>query len=345
MISGADDYPHPVPPQAFMTWKENWVFPAIDPRTRVASLFHFSLRPGLGEGIFSAKFAIGDFAHTYVGRSPVPADLPAFHPVADERLSFSVVDPGRSFRILYASDELDAAIDYEARFPAFDFEDGPPAPETSDLGEIGRHVFPFHHYEQALTHSGQILVKTGDLAGQRFDVSGYANRDHSWGWRDDFGFRYHHWLCASFSDRYVGGAMMREVHYPSGPKHGGFVASERGVDPVVEVRPPKSGWPTENMLLPDLRGDVTYDVVSTLGSVEQVTVHLDRRYGRLHLDARAPDRVRSYQDVLTFCDATLRSTGETGTAVLEIGTYLEGSELVEQARAQSRRRRAGAGAQ
>ena len=26
-----DDYPHPVPPQAFQIWRENWVFPAVDP--------------------------------------------------------------------------------------------------------------------------------------------------------------------------------------------------------------------------------------------------------------------------------------------------------------------------
>ena len=50
MVTPEDDYPHPVPPQAFMTWKENWVFPAVDTEQRVASLFHFSLRPGAGRG-------------------------------------------------------------------------------------------------------------------------------------------------------------------------------------------------------------------------------------------------------------------------------------------------------
>ena len=58
MIAPEDDFPHPVPPQAFMTWKENWVFPALDTEQRVASLFHFSLRPGEGEGIFTAKFCL-----------------------------------------------------------------------------------------------------------------------------------------------------------------------------------------------------------------------------------------------------------------------------------------------
>ena len=39
MITPQDDFPHPVPPQAFMTWKENWVWPAVDTESRVASLF------------------------------------------------------------------------------------------------------------------------------------------------------------------------------------------------------------------------------------------------------------------------------------------------------------------
>ena len=33
MVTPEDDFPHPVPPQAFMTWKENWVFPAVDTET------------------------------------------------------------------------------------------------------------------------------------------------------------------------------------------------------------------------------------------------------------------------------------------------------------------------
>ena len=49
------------------------VFPAVDTEQRVATLFHFSLRPGRGEGIFTAKLSIDDWEHRYVGRSPVPA--------------------------------------------------------------------------------------------------------------------------------------------------------------------------------------------------------------------------------------------------------------------------------
>ena len=172
MVAPEDDFPHPVPPQAFMTWKENWVFPAVDTEKRVASLFHFSLRPGEGEGIFTAKFCIDDWEHRYVGRSPVPADLTTFVPVANEKITFEVVTPGERFHISYISDELDADIWYTGRFPSWDFDDGPLAPGDSILGERGRYVFHFHHYEQALLHEGTITVKAGPRAGETIEVVG-----------------------------------------------------------------------------------------------------------------------------------------------------------------------------
>src|SRR5215216_4192880 len=104
MATPQDDFPHPVPPQAFMVWKENWVFPAVDTERRVATLFHFSLRPGEGEGIFTAKFNVDGWEHRYVGRSPIPEDLTQFVPVENEKIRFVVEEPAKRFRITYASD-------------------------------------------------------------------------------------------------------------------------------------------------------------------------------------------------------------------------------------------------
>ena len=101
MISPRDDLPHPVPPQAFMTWKENWVFPAVDPRNRTACLFHFSLRPAVGEGIFTAKFCVDGEEYRYVGRSSIPSDIQTMSPVENERVRFEVVKPGERFALKY----------------------------------------------------------------------------------------------------------------------------------------------------------------------------------------------------------------------------------------------------
>jgi hypothetical protein len=332
-----DDLPHPVPPQAFMTWKENWVFPALDQERRAATLFHFSLRPAAGEGIFTAKLCLDGWEHRYVGRSPVPRDVTELHPVANERLSLEVVEPGERFRIVYASDELDAELEYTGRFPTYDFAEGPRAPGESVLGDIGRCVFPYNHCEQSLVHEGRLAVKAGPLAGETLEVGGFACRDHSWGWRDDLGFREHHWVCASFGDRYVQGSVMRETSYPHGPKSGGWISTAAGNDPVVDVDTSAAYWLAQNEPLPVLDRDVRYRIRTVGGSDTAVVAHLEEDYGRLYLNARSPDRTQVYQDVQIFCDYTREETGERGCGVLEVGKFVTGADVVERTRASASR--------
>ena len=329
MVTPEDDFPHPVPPQAFMTWKENWVFPAVDTEQRVASLFHFSLRPGEGEGIFTAKFAVDAWEHRYVGRSPIPQDLTSFVPVANEKITFEVPEPGRRMQIAYRSEELDADIRYTARFPAWDFDDGPLAPGESVLGDRGRLVFHFHHYEQALLHEGTITIKAGPRAGETIEVSGYSNRDHSWGWRQDLTFRHHHWLCASFEDRYVQGTVMNETCYPHGDKVGGWISTEAGNDGVVSIDTSDAYWLASGEPLPSLDRDVRYRVTTADGQIASVTAHIAGDLGRLYLNARSPDRSQVYQDVQIFCEMTLEETGQRGAGVLELGKFYDGPNAAE----------------
>jgi hypothetical protein len=329
MVRPEDDYPHPVPPQAFMTWKENWVFPAVDTERRVASLFHFSLRPAHGEGIFTAKFCIEDWEHRYVGRSPVPRDLTELVPVQNEKIVFEVVEPARQFRITYRSDELDADVLYTARFPTWDFDDNALAPGDSPLGERGRGVFHFHHYEQGLRHEGTVTLKAGPRAGETIELAGYANRDHSWGWREDLTFNHHHWLCASFEDRYVQGTVMNEQCYPDGDKPGGWVSTAAGNVAVDAVDTSDAYWLAPGEPLPQLDRDVRYRLTTRDGETQTVVAHIASDYGRLYLNARNADRTVVYQDVQVFCDMTLEETGQRGSGVLEIGKLYEGPDAGE----------------
>lgn len=329
MVEPEDDYPHPAPPQALMVWKENWVFPAIDVDERVATLFHVSLRPGQGEGIFTAKLCVDGWEHRYVGRSPVPADPTELVPVRNERLVLEIVEPAERFRIAYRGEELDADVEYTARFPTWDFDDNALAPGDSPLGERGRGVFHFHHYEQALLHEGTITLRAGPRAGETIRVSGYANRDHSWGWRQDLTFRHHHWLCASFADRYVQGTVMNELCYPHGDKHGGWVSTSEGNVAVAEVDTSDAYWLAPGEPLPRLDRDVRYRVITADGETRTVVAHLAGDVGRLYLNARSPDRSQVYQDVQVFCPMTLEEDGLEGAGVLELGKFYDGPDAAE----------------
>lgn len=327
MVEPVDDFPHPIPPQAFMTWKENWVFPAVDRDNRASALFHFSLRPALGEGIFTAKFQVEDQNFRHVSRSPVPRDLADFHPIADDHVQFTILEPGHRFRLQHEGDEIRADLTYTARWPAWDFEDGPRV-EGSTLGDIGNVVFPFHHYEQALEAQGTLEILHGPLAGRTVEFSGWGNRDHSWGWRDEFQFRHHHWLCASFSDRFVEGSVMRETSY-DGEKVGGWVSTDAGNDATVDMDCSQAYWLAPGEPLGDPREDVTYTVTTASGEEHVVTAHLADDFGRLFLNARSEDRNEIYEDVQMFLEFTHQGTGERGVGVLEIGKYNRGEGVAD----------------
>lgn len=328
MIGVREDLPHRVPPQAFMTWKENWVFPGVDPDQRVAVLFHISLRPTDGEGIFTAKFTINGWEHRWVGREPVPSQVEDFVPVRGGRLRFDVEAPMERFRLRYRSDELEADVTFTARFAPWDFDAGVRAPGPSTMGELGRTVFPFHHYEQALAMAGTIRISDGPRAGETLTIAGYGNRDHSWGFRDDHSFVEHHWLCASFDDAYVQGTVMHETSYPH-PKFGGWVSSEGRNTGVVHVDRREAYWLEPNEPFGAIDRDITYRLTLEDGSVRAITAHLEKPYARLFLNFRSADRARAYQDQQMFCDISDADTGARGVGVLEIGKRLMGPGIAD----------------
>jgi len=337
VIEPRDDFPHPVPFQAFMTWKENWVFPALDLSEEVATLIHLSLRPALGEGIFTAKFNVKGEKFRYVGRSPVPTDLENFVPVRDERLTFEVIDPGKRFHVVYDGPDVHADLHYTGRWEPWDFADGPKPPGESSVGPIGLSVFPFNHYEQALAMTGTLTVRDGALAGHTISIEGFGNRDHSWGWRDDFMFRHHHWVCASFDDLYVQGSSMLETSYPD-LKHGGFVSTDAGNRATAHVDSSDAYWLAENEELPPFDRDVTYTITTVDGESHTVTAHISDALAKLYLNARSDDRSMVYQDCQIFCRYT-HADGRQGSGVLELGKMLRGTGIAD---AVGRHRRGGA---
>lgn len=323
MISDADDRPHQIAPQVYMPWKENWCFSGVDPENATAVVWHISLRPTEGEGIFTCKVSGPDIEHRYVGRSPIPSDPADMQDISDGRLALQIVKPLEEFQLHFSDEEREIECLFTNRFSVFDFADGALAPGRSPIGDLGRHVFPFHHYEQAM----RFTMRISDASGER-TFSGFGNRDHSWGWRNDFGFQSHHWVCANFPSRYVQGSTMIDVTYP-GRKHGGFISTDSGNTPVIAVDVSDTYWEEPfDEPLPELEHDVSYVLLDSTGETTRVTAHLADAYRRLYLNARHPNRNQVYQDVQVFCPFSL-STGEEGHGLLELGKRLLGEGIAD----------------
>ena len=319
------DRPHPVPPPGPVPWKENWCFAGVDPIRRTAMVWHVSLRPHDGEGIFTCKLDGPGVRIRHVGRAAWDGDAPSVA-LGDGRMRVDVVEPHRRFALAYRGDDgVTFDADLTARFEPFDFADGTLAPGPSPIGELGRHVFPFHHYEQGMEFAA-VVHQPG---GEPIDLAGWANRDHSWGWRDDFGFRGHHWICASFDDAYVQGSSMIDTTYPD-RKFGGFVSTADGNDPVVSIDLSASYWehPADHPL-PAFDHDVTYALTTAGGTTVELTAHLADHFRILYLNARHPDRSQLYQDAQIFCPYTRHDTGQRGAGLLELGKHLAGPGIAD----------------
>ena len=145
--------------------------------------------------------------------------------------------PGDAPRVAFASDEVTVELQFTGRFGVFDFADGPLAPGESTLGEIGRHVFPFHHYEQGLDVRGVVRFASGEVV----DVAGARQP------RPLVGLPRRLRLPPSPLDQrelrglFIGGSAMVETSY-DGLKHGGAVATADGHDPIVEVDESDAYW-------------------------------------------------------------------------------------------------------
>jgi len=327
-MSQAQDFPHTVPPEAFMPWKENWFFVGVDVESRIATSIHWSLRPQTELGVLSAKFVVDGREFRYTNKAEIPKQLAGFHPVADERLSLEIVEEGARYRITYTSPELDADIRYTGRFDTFDFGDGVDNPGQSAYGESGRKVFPFEHQEQALDVEGTIVLH--EEGGDRtLQVGGWASRDHSWGFRDDHTFVNHHWICASFPERFVQGTAMHESSY-DGMKYGGFVSSAAGNVPVQSIDVTRTYWGTDDVEpLPRIDRDVTYVLRTSAGEEIEVVAEVGSDFGRLDLNFKSSDRTEAYEDRLIFCRFSIPATGEVGNGVLEVGKHLRGPAVAD----------------
>lgn len=330
MITQREDYPHEPHQWALMTWKENWCFTGVDLSTGVGFVFHVSLRPQHGEGIFSVKLdGIIDGERVRiksVERQPIGRNPSLLAAVASDRTKLNIEEPHRKFRLTYLGTEGSLDVDFTGRFEPFDFADGALAPGTSTLGEIGRHVFPFHHYEQGLAFRASFTPRDGINGGRTIVLNGFGNRDHSWGWRDDFGFQHHHWICANFSDRFVQGSVMQERSY-DGIKYGGFVGQSSGNTAVLHVDTASAYWGTANdRPLPTLDRPVTYRIRDTAGNDHVITALLDQSVARNFLNARREDGTAVYEDCQMFCPFKDEATGELGAGVLEVGKMLEHPE-------------------
>jgi hypothetical protein len=177
------DYPRPLTAQ----WKENWYFNFIDRERSAWGINHVSIMRRQQEGRFSAFHVVDGEALMYSNVIPIGDD---FSELTDGKLKFEFREPFRSFRLSFQGPRHQVELDYEARFPIFDYA------MARRPGRGG--PMALEHYEQALTVKGKMVKE-----GKTRELSCLGHRDHSWGYRNESKITGWNWVAIQFADKTV----------------------------------------------------------------------------------------------------------------------------------------------
>jgi hypothetical protein len=75
MTTTHDDRPHPVPPFAFLRYKENYFFIVMDQRNDIYGIAHLNNEPLFNRSRFTFNLNVKGQAFRYANEVPLPANF------------------------------------------------------------------------------------------------------------------------------------------------------------------------------------------------------------------------------------------------------------------------------
>lgn len=311
MTTTHDDYPHPVPPIAFLRWKENYFFILMAPASNVFGILHFNNEPGFDRSRFTCNLTVRGEAFEYHNATPLPADFEMARELSDGRLSLRFVQPHQHFEIKLATETVQAELRFTAHFPTFDFSAcATAAPENVSFREVSTlgYNLPYNHQQQALRASGWVKAH-----GETIMIEGSGYRDHSWVMRSDAGVARHVWCGFTFPERAFGIKILSSQARPGITAKEGYVSDADGARALRAINLEFSGARPDG-----LPARVIHDVTDVYGKRFVLTSSVAERFGAVPLVSEAAPGRPAYRIVENFCPVHLES-GEAGIALVEIG--------------------------
>jgi hypothetical protein len=232
-----DEYTHPL--EAAENFNESMYFNLFDPERKLGGWFRLANRPNEGKGEMSICLYLPDGRIAFMFKRPECTHNDAFdnggmrfevlEPFKRVRLSYEgsvcllenpmdMMDPGKAFKtnpIVKAS----LALDFEGVSPMFGGE--PVKEDGSKIEEKAEEAFARGHYEQHMAGAGVLT-----LGEERFELSGYGLRDHSWGPRYWQNIAWYRWLPMNFGRDFA--MMLSIVTRPDGQQRMGGMVLENG---------------------------------------------------------------------------------------------------------------------
>jgi hypothetical protein len=313
-----DDVPHPVPPTAYLRYKENWFWIFVDVRNQIFGMSHFNYEPGFGRGRVSCNMLVRGELFQYGNEIPFPENFAYSKEIGDDKLKVRFIEAHSQFEFALASDALDVQLNLRKHAPTFDYEAftaaNPDKPSMKEIATLGTNIM-FHHQQQALTMKGTLQVKSGKLKGEKFNIDAVAYRDHSRAIRCDNMSLKHTWSFLYFPNRVFGVVGLTGVLRPSVVSNEGYVYdNDGGMRSLKDIEIVSEGKSDE--FLPE---NIRFKMTDVLGNAYTVVADIKNRYGNVPLAVEKPaPGLQAYRIYENF--VPLKSgTGEEGYALVEIG--------------------------
>jgi hypothetical protein len=316
MTSMHDDLPHPVPPFAYLRWKENWFFIIMDPQRSVHGVVHFNFEPAHDRARFSCHMSVHGKAYKYLNELRFPDPFSWTREIGDERLRLHFVKPSAIFKLTLSSADISFDLTFEASLPAFDFAAcrfaAPDVPSFQEVMTLGTNL-PYNHQQQALTVHG--TLSTGERGAVAIQIAGVAYRDHSWCMRSDGAVASHTWSALHLGRRAFGVKRIHTVSRPDVWAREGYVSDAQGQRVLKEIDVLYEGRAADG-----LPQTVRFELGDVFGARYTVNCDISGRYAQVPLVAEKPGPGGVYAITENFCACVLEQTGETGCALVEIGS-------------------------
>jgi len=324
MRTNHDDLPHPVPPIAYLRWKENYFFVVICQKQNVFGICHINNEPGFNRSRFTLNLSVRGTLHSYASEQEFPSDFAMSKQLSDGTLTITIHRSDSHFGVVLTSNDMKVDLQFKARLPSFDFGackyGAPDMYSFKEASTFGTNL-PFEHIQQAMTIEGGVTL---DGTGETIALDGYGYRDHSWGMRCDNRIAWHTWSALNFSDRAFGVMTLQSLGRQGITAKEGYVVDASGARVLksIEVKPIAEGKDS----LPE---KLVYEVTDVYGQRYILEANVSERFGQVALIPEKAPATGGYQVTENFCRIMQRGCAEFGIGLVELGYSPNRRELTE----------------
>lgn len=322
-----DDRPHPIPPFAYLRYKENYFFILFSEVSDVYGVIHLNFEPGFNKARFTCNLTVRGKLYKYENATEFPAEFELSEQLSDGRLTLKFIAPHQQFDFTFNSDEIEMEASFTRRQPTFDYSAcRTAAPEMSSFQEVLTYGLnlPYNHQQQGLNLSGSLTLKE---SGETLVLDGTGYRDHSWVMRADAAVARHSWCGINFPELTFGIKTIKTLHRADMLGREGYVADAQGARALRSIRTRTEGEGPDGQ-----PGIFIHELVDVLGNEYEIRSDIANRVGDVTLISEAATTRPPYQVIENFVRSELVGTGQACVALVELGRNVVLKEAWPQAR-------------